>query len=163
MDTKQPDTTRSTLLLLDALRLLPGVKPLSVRSRLGEAKYWAGKAPDGTAQYEGVPLKLADLEELFIMDEQGRPCVSPAGATLLLQLYEAGVFECVQARKTVGDLELLRRYAQGEAVAVGKPPRSRAPRRPRAPANPTPAPRLPEPPAERSPFNYAALTVHRLG
>jgi hypothetical protein len=162
MDTKQTDTATGNLLLLDALRLLPGVKPLSVRSRLGEAKYWAGRAPSGIGQFEGISLKLADLEQLFIMDEQGRPCVSPAGAALLVDLYERGVFECVPTRKASGDLDLLAKYAKGEPVVLEKPPRTRAPKRPKTATNPKPVPRLPEAPMERSPINYAALTVHRL-
>jgi hypothetical protein len=160
---EEMETAVTRLSLVDALKLLPGLKPLNVRNRLGEAKYWAGRAPNRMAQYEDAWLELDELEQLFIMDEQGRPCVSPAGAALLLDLYKRGVFELVDARKDSGDLDLLARYARGEPVVLDKPARSHAPRRPKPPADPKPAARPPERPAEPSPINYAALTVHRLG
>lgn len=162
MDTKQTNTSSNLLLLLDALRLLPGVKPMSVRNRLGEAKYWAGRAPQAVGQFEGVPLKLAELEELFIMDDQGRPCVSQAGAALLVDLYERGIFDCTPARNGSGNLELLTRYSRGESVVIEKPPRVRTPRPRRAPSAPRPAARPPERTVERIPVDYAALTIHRL-
>jgi hypothetical protein len=162
MHTEQPDTSSNLLLLLDALRLLPGVKPMSVRNRLGEAKYWAGRAPQAVAQFEGVPLKLAELEQLFIMDDQGRPCVSRTGAALLVDLYERGVFDCTPARNASGNLDLLVRYSRGESVVLDKPARVRTPRQRRVTPAPCPPARQPDRPNDRLSIDYAALTIHRL-
>jgi hypothetical protein len=150
------------LRLVEALRLLPRVKPASERNRLGEAKYWATRTPDGVGDCRGVRVTLADLEQLFIPDEQGRPCVSPAGAALLLDLYRRNAFELSEGRKNAGDLELLARYANGEPISFAslRPAPSARKARPKPPA-PAPAPKResPLPPSYERTF---PLTVHRL-
>jgi hypothetical protein len=155
-------TTHYLLRLVDALRLLPGVKPASERNRLGEAKYWATRSPDGIADCHGIRVARADLDQLFIPDEQGRPCVSPAGAALLLDLYRRNAFELFEGRKSAGDLELLTRYANGEALPAAAlrpgPVRKKAKSKPQTPS---PASKR-ESPASPSYEHNSALTVHRL-
>jgi hypothetical protein len=150
------------LRLIEALRLLPRVKPASERNRLGEAKYWATRSPDAIGDCRGVRVTRADLEQLFIPDEQGRPCVSPAGAALLLDLYRRNAFELSDGRKNGGDLELLTRYANGEPIPVASLRPAPTPRKPRPqPQPPAPAPKR-ESPAPPSFERSFPLTVHRL-
>lgn len=152
------------LRLVDALRLLPGVKPASERNRLGEAKYWATRSPEGIATWNGIRVTLAELEQLFIPDAQSRPCVSPAGAKLLLDLYRRDAFELLDGRKASGDLDLLTRYANGEAVPMSelRPPHSGRKAKPKsetlaaAPVAPKREP-ISSPALERNP----AVTIHR--
>ena len=68
--------------LVDALRLLPNIRPVCERHRLGEAKHQASLSPDRTASVNGVPVTLLELEELFLDSERGSPRVSPAGSDL---------------------------------------------------------------------------------
>ena len=75
---------------------------------------------------------LAQLQVLFVYDQQGRPRVSRAGAALLLLLFDAGAFVSVDGRKVEGDTEVLRQYANGLASVVAFSNRSRAPRKTRA-------------------------------
>src|SRR5262252_410885 len=91
--------------LLEALRLLPGVSPRPERDRLGEAKYQASRSPNHTALLNGVQVTLGQLEELFVSDKRGRPTVSPAGAAVLLHLFEESAF-VVDDRKVDGNCEV---------------------------------------------------------
>src|SRR5215475_9656406 len=100
-------------LLSEALRLLPGIGRHQERARLGEAKYRASRSANLTADFNGVKLSLAQLQELFVCDPQGRPRVSPAGATLLLELYDKGAFTSRDDRRVDGCLEVLAQYSRG--------------------------------------------------
>jgi hypothetical protein len=156
------DATTHYLRLIEALRLLPRVKPASERNRLGEAKYWASRSPDGIGDCRGVRVTRADLEQLFIPDEQGRPCVSPAGASLLLDLYRRNAFELSEGRKNAGDLDLLTRYANGEPIPPASLRPAPAPRKARSkPQTPAPVSKR-ESPAPPSYERNFPLTVHRL-
>jgi len=105
-------------LLSEVLRLLPGVAPHQERGRLGEAKYRASRSARLTTDFNGVELALTQLQELFVRDEQGRPRVSPAGATLLLQLYDKCAFASYDDRRVNGNLEVLAQYSKGLATVV---------------------------------------------
>jgi hypothetical protein len=105
-------------LLVVALRLLPGVAPRYERDRLGQAKYQAARSPNLSADFNGMTITLSELEELFVYDKQGRPRVSPAGASLLLRLFEEGAFASFEERNVKGDLELLAQYAKGLATVI---------------------------------------------
>jgi hypothetical protein len=104
--------------LVDALRLLPNIRPVSERHRLGEAKYHASLSPDRTASVNGVSVTLAELEELFLHSERGSPRVSQAGAALLLRLFEQGAFDFSECRPVEGGLELLTQYSKGLATLI---------------------------------------------
>src|SRR5215470_2546775 len=121
-------------LLTEALRLLPGVGPRHERDRLGEAKYQASRSPSFTADFNGVPLTLTQLHELFVYDQQRRPRVSPAGAALLLKLYDEGAFALLDDRRSDGDLEVLAQYSKGLATVVELNHWRAAPRKARSPA-----------------------------
>jgi hypothetical protein len=105
-------------LLVEALRLLPGIGPRHERDRLGQAKYQAARSPSLSADFNGKTITLTELEELFVYDRQGRPRVSPTGATLLLRLFEEGAFGSFEDRNVEGDLELLAQYAKGLATVI---------------------------------------------
>ncbi len=105
-------------LLVEALRLLPGIGPRHERDRLGQAKYQASRSPNLSADFNGEQLTLAQLEELFVYDKQGRPRVSPAGAALLLRLFNEGAFGSFEDRNVGGDLELLAQYSKGLATVI---------------------------------------------
>ena len=105
--------------LLDALRLLPNIRPACERDRLGEAKYHASCSPDHTASVNGVSVTLIELQELFLHTEGGgSPRISPAGAALLLRLFEQGAFDYPEHRQVEGGLELLTQYSKGLATLV---------------------------------------------
>ena len=106
-------------LLVEALRLLPGISPRQERDRLGEAKYLASHSPTLITDFNGVELTVTRLQELFVRDKQGRPRVSPEGATLLLHLYEERAFPSFGDRRVAGDLELLTQYSRGLATVIG--------------------------------------------
>jgi hypothetical protein len=105
-------------LLSEALRLLPGIGTHQERGRLGEAKYRASRSATLTTDFNGVELALTQLQELFVSDQQSRPRVSPAGATLLLDLYDKGAFTSRDDRKVDGNLEVLAQYSKGLATVV---------------------------------------------
>ena len=107
-------------LLVEALRLLPGIRQRHERDRLGQAKYQAARSPSLSATFNGMTITLAELEELFVYDRQGRPRVSPAGATLLLRLFSEGAFCSVEDRNVEGDPELLAQYAKGLATVIDR-------------------------------------------
>ena len=88
--------------LVDALRLLPNIRPVCERHRLGEAKHHASLSPDRTASVNGVSVTLLELEELFLDSERGSPRVSQAGAALLLRLFEQGAFDFSECRPVEG-------------------------------------------------------------
>jgi hypothetical protein len=111
-------STQRYPLLLDALRLLPGIGPRHERERLGEAKYLASRSATPSTEFNGVPVQLAELQELFIDDEAGRPRVSPCGARLLIHLHNAGAFAGLEERGVQGNLEVLARYAEGLASVL---------------------------------------------
>jgi hypothetical protein len=116
-------------LLVDALRLLPGIRPVYERHQLGEAKHCAAHSPDRTAQVNGVSVTLFELEELFVWGEDGRgPRVSRAGAALLIRLFEQNAFEVGQPRSVPEGLELLRQYSEGLATLLDASFLRRAPR-----------------------------------
>ena len=104
--------------LVDALRLLPNIRPVCERHRLGEAKHQASLSPDRTASVNGVSVALVELEELFLNSEGGTPRVSQAGAALLLRLFGQGAFDCSECRPVEGGLELLTQYANGLATLI---------------------------------------------
>src|SRR4029434_6175472 len=79
----------------------------------------------------GVILKLAQLQELFIHDKQGRPHVSPAGAKLLIHLHKERAFAALEERRVTGNLEVLARYAEGLASVIDLNYWRGAPRKPR--------------------------------
>jgi hypothetical protein len=105
--------------LVDALRLLPNIRPVCERHRLGEAKHEAARSPDRTASVNGVSVTLAELEELFLHSECGSPRVSQQGAALLLRLFEQGAFDFSGCRPVEGGLELLTQYSKGLATLIG--------------------------------------------
>jgi hypothetical protein len=104
--------------LVDALRLLPNIRPVSERHRLGEAKYHASLSPDRTASVNGVSVTLGELEELFLESERGSPRISQAGAALLLRLFEQGAFDLFECRPVEGGVELLTQYSKSLATVV---------------------------------------------
>ena len=105
-------------LLVNALRLLPGIRPVCERHRLGEAKHRASLSPRRSASVNGVPVTLVQLEELFLYNEHGGPRVSQEGAALLLQLFAQGAFDSSDCRKVEGGLELLTQYSKGLAIVI---------------------------------------------
>ena len=119
--------------LLEALSLLPGISPRHERDQLGEAKYHASRSPSHTAVLNGVQVTLGQLEELFVYDQRGRPRVSPAGAAVLLHLFEEGAF-AVNDRKVEGNCEVLAQYAKGLATVIAFNHRWGAPRKARSAA-----------------------------
>jgi len=150
--------------LVDALRLLPNIRPVCERHRLGEAKHEASRSPDRTASVNGVSVTLVELEELFLHNERGIPCVSQEGAALLLRLFEQGAFDISGCRPVNGGLELLRQYSKGKATLITsrfwgsgrRPPPRAAVKRPTEKAAPSVEIPLPRPPA------WGNVTVHRL-
>ena len=118
--------------LFEALRLLPGIAPRLERDRLGKAKYQASRSLSHTVNFSGVQLTLAQLQELFVYDPQGRPRVSRAGAALLLLLFEAGAFASLDGRKVEGNIQLLQQYSKGLASVLARNSRPRVPRGTRA-------------------------------
>jgi hypothetical protein len=113
-------------LLIDALRLLP-VHPGRERDELGQARYRA--TWDGSGEVHGVPVRLEDLEELFIQHGGGVPRASPDGARVLLELFRAGILEVSRDRTVEHGVELLEAYAQGSASIIGPGYWARRPRR----------------------------------
>ena len=105
-------------LLVDLLRLLPGVRPVRERYELGEAKHRASLSPSRTADVNGVPVTLLQLDELFLDDRRGGPRVSQEGARLLLHLFSQGAFDPFERRKVEGGLELLAQYSKGLATVI---------------------------------------------
>ena len=105
-------------LLVDALRLLPGIRPVYERHRLGEAKHYASHSPDQTALVNGVAVTLLELEELFVWSKDGGPRVSRAGAALLIRLFEQKAFEVGEPRSVPEGLELLAQYSKGLATLL---------------------------------------------
>jgi hypothetical protein len=122
--------------LVDALCLLPGIRPACERDRLGEAKHRASCSPRQIASVNGTPVTLPQLEELFLYNEHGGPRVSPVGAALLLDLFRRGAFDSSACREVEGGLELLTQYSKGLATIIDyrfgtrvRRPQSRAPAR----------------------------------
>ena len=113
-------------LLVDALRLLPGIQPVHELCRLGEARHRALISRDQVTAFDGLLLTLAQLEELFVYGEHGGPRVSPEGAKVLLHLFEENAFECANAYLVPGGLDLLRQYSNGEASIIDYSPRRMA-------------------------------------
>jgi hypothetical protein len=105
-------------LLVDALRLLPGIRPVCERYRLGEAKLRASRSPKLLAYFSGIALALPQLEELFVYGERGGPRVSQEGAQLLLKLFDDGAFDRSHPRSVPGGLELLMHYSAGRASVI---------------------------------------------
>jgi hypothetical protein len=105
-------------LLVDVLRLLPGIRPVCERYRLGEAKLRASRSPKLMAYFNGIPLTLLQLEELFVYRERGGPRVSQEGAKLLLKLFDDGAFDRSDPRSVPGGLELLTHYSAGRASVI---------------------------------------------
>jgi hypothetical protein len=151
--------------LLDALRLLPDVRPACERDRLGEAKYYASRSANRTASLNGVTVTLAELEELFRHNEGGSPRISRDGAALLVRLFERGAFDQPESREVDGGLELLEQYSKGLATLV-ESAFWRKPRRPRSasPAQRFEHSRVPavEGPITHRPMGGFHVTVHRL-
>ena len=104
--------------LVDALRLLPDIRPVCERHRLGEAKHHASLSPEQTVSVNGVSVTLVELEELFLHSERGSPRVSQAGAALLLRLFEQGAFDFFECRPVEGGVELLTQYSKGLATVI---------------------------------------------
>jgi hypothetical protein len=105
-------------LLVDVLRLLPGVRPVCERYRLGEAKLRASRSPKLMAYFNGIPLTLSQLEQLFVYGERGGPRVSQEGAKLLLKLFDDSAFDRSDPRSVPGGLELLMHYSAGRASVM---------------------------------------------
>ncbi|NRD63277.1 hypothetical protein HRD49_16115 [Corallococcus exiguus] len=125
------------MLLLEALALLPDVKPRLAKQTLDDfdndfsnEHYNAYRRNEPWAQSyvreDGTPLPKppdprrrepspgliitpSDLEECFKSRERNR--VTPAGAILLIRMYEAGLFELRKKRASPGDPVKLRAYA----------------------------------------------------
>jgi hypothetical protein len=106
-------------LLVDALRLLPNIRPVCERHRLGEAKLCASLSRDPTASINGVSVTLIELEELFLGNGDRGPRISQAGAALLVRLFEQGAFDAGESRPVEGGLELLTQYSKGLATLLG--------------------------------------------
>jgi hypothetical protein len=109
---------RSRPSLVEALRLLPDIRPVYERHRLGETKLLASLSPDHTASINGVRVTLGELDELFLQSESGKPQVSSEGAALLLRLFERGAFDFFERRPVEGGLELLTQYSKGLATLI---------------------------------------------
>jgi len=105
--------------LLNALRLLPNIRPGRERDRLGECKYRASHSPDQTASINGVPVTLSELEELFLQRKGQTCCISQAGAALLLRLFELGAFDLSLRRPVPEGVALLEQYSKGRATLIG--------------------------------------------
>ena len=99
---------------------------------MGEAKYQAFRSASLTTDFNGVELALTQLQELFVCDQQGRPRVSPIGATLLLELYDKSAFTSRDDRRADGNLEVLAQYSKGLATVVERNHWRAAPRKARS-------------------------------
>jgi hypothetical protein len=160
MEHSEKSTPNPYPLLVDALRLLPGIRPVRERDELGQAKHRASIT--GMGEVHGVPVSNAQLEQLFIYDERGGPRISPEGAAFLLRLFHEGVLERLDARAVNGGIELLSAYAEGRASVIGPgfwPKRKRAPSVKRI-AAPPPRETWRGTPALHP--NRYAVTIHRL-
>jgi hypothetical protein len=149
-------------LLVDALRLLPDIRPVCERHRLGEVKLRASLSRDRTASINGVTVTLLELEELFLGNGDRRPRISQAGAALLVRLFEQGAFDAGESRPVPGGLELLTQYSKGLATLLGSNFWPRARRQAassirkdetRVPVADSPVPRV---------NHWSNATVHRL-
>jgi len=154
--------------LFEALRLLPGIAPRQERDRLGRAKYQAARSPSHTVDFSGLQLTLAQLQELFIYDQQRRPRVSRAGAALLLFLFEEGAFGSNDGRKVEGNSELLEQYSKGLASVVALNSRRGLPRRTRSESGGSARARKPDAAARVVPVTEASTAsfsaqIHRIG
>jgi hypothetical protein len=163
-----PSRTDPYPLLVDALRLLPDIRPVYERHRLGEARHCASHSPDHTALVNGIPVTLLELDELFVWGKDGGgPRVSRAGAALLIRLFEQNAFEVGAPRSVPGGLELLSEYSRGLATLLDAnfSRRAQQPIR-RLPARAQPATKQSATPAEervvsaRSPWTNSVM--HRL-
>jgi len=122
----------TTALLLDALRLLPGIKPVREREELGVAKHQARLR--GMGEVHGVPVPHDQLEQMFLHGETGSPRISPLGVRYLLRLYDEGVFEHEGNAGGTQGLELLAANAEERASILGPgywPKRKRSRRSPK--------------------------------
>jgi hypothetical protein len=116
----------------------------------------------------GVWVTLLELEEVFVWSEAGGgPRVSPAGAALLVRLFEQNVFELGEPRSIPGGMELLNLYSKGLVTLLNasfsrKPRRStrRASSRPKRAAQHSAAPTEEHVLSVRNPWVNA--TTHRL-
>ncbi len=160
-----PQRSRPYPSLVEALRLLPNIRPVYERHRLGEAKHHASCSSEQNASINGVSVTLADLEQLFLSSESGSPRVSHQGAAFLLRLFAQGAFEpSSEWRSVEGGVELLTQYAEGKVTLLDsrfwrRQRRRRPPARERkAEQAPTPAV---EGPIARLPA-WGAVTVHVL-
>jgi hypothetical protein len=117
-------------------------------------------------------VTLAQLEELFVADKRGRPTVSPAGAAVILYLFEEGALP-VDDRKVEGNCEVLAQYAKGLATVIVFNHRHGAPRKARtgsgnavraqklsAPSFGTDSPRLAQ--VANAPLRSFKCFIHRL-
>jgi hypothetical protein len=150
--------------LVDALRLLPNIRPVCERHQLGEAKHQASLSPDRTSSVNGVPVTLLELEELFLDSERGSPRVSQVGAALLLRLFSQGAFDFSECRPVEGGVELLTQYSKGLATLIEPRFWGRV-RRQLSPAPTKRVVRQRAPAAEVSVARHPAglnITVHRL-
>jgi hypothetical protein len=149
-------------LLVDALRLLPNIRPVCERHRLGEAKHRASLSPDCTASFSGISLTLLELEELFLSIGGRGPRISEAGAALLLRLFEQGAFDATENRPVKGGLELLAQYSKGLVTLLGSNFWTR-PRRPAVPRMRIDAPSVSVADTSVTRVNHwANVTVHRM-
>src|SRR5262249_29690098 len=79
-------------LLSEALRLLPGIGPDQEQRLSVRAKYRESPSASLRAHFNGLKLAPAQLKQLFVYAQQARLRISPAGATLILELYDKGAF-----------------------------------------------------------------------
>jgi len=149
-------------LLVDALRLLPDIRPVCERHRLGEAKLYASLSPDRTAEINGVSVTLLELDELFLGNGDRGPCISQAGAALLVRLFEQGAFDAGESRRVERGLELLTQYSKGLATLLGSNfwPRARRQARSDGRKDETRVPVTAPPIAHVN--HWSNVTVHRL-
>lgn len=148
--------------LVDALRLLPRIRPVCERLRLGEAKHEASLSRDRKASINGVSVTLLELEQLFLNGECSNPRISQAGAALLLRLYEQGAFDLVESRSLDGGVELLTQYSKGLATLLDSKLWGRD-RQPRASAGTVKLRKVVPVVPSIAPWHVLAnLTVHRL-
>ncbi|SUE63180.1 Uncharacterised protein [Roseomonas gilardii subsp. rosea] len=108
--------------LTQCLRWLPAVNARQAKAWLSAMRdQCQGHAalPD---QYPAPEVGLEAIEELFHEDSYENPRVSPAGARLLLGLYEADRLPKAarKPQKAVADLEALQRHAAADAELRAK-------------------------------------------
>lgn len=127
MDWKR-DTYGVLMRTTDALKLLPNVKPRVAMRRLEEIDNMYLSCDENEFRFldeieicDGLRVTRGDFDELRISGEDGgSKRISPRGASLLLKLYGADIFELKGGKGSVKDTGELRQYSESEKQLVAK-------------------------------------------